>query len=150
VAMSREEALASLARRLHAKSKPDPHSDCILFTGSSTGRYKKYTKFHAGEYTGYGKLTIPKCLWGVENFPKSGRVNAHRAAWFLRMGYLPDPESGIVIDHNREIGCGGPPCVNFYHLRELTIAENCLAAVRDEQSWQAEHRPTEISALDWL
>jgi hypothetical protein len=52
-----------------------------------------------------------------EGYGKVGRLRAHRIAWELEHGQIPE---GNVIHHE----CGEKLCVNFAHLRSVTRAEH--------------------------
>ncbi|MFJ5644115.1 HNH endonuclease signature motif containing protein [Streptomyces sp. NPDC093223] len=84
---------------------------CVIFTGPSRGR-------------GYGALQ------GADG----RRVSAHRLAYELMVGPIPD---GMDIDHqchNRSLTCEGGPmcrhrrCVNPFHLEPATPKENTRRA----------------------
>ncbi len=86
--------LASLARRFAAKFQPEPNSGCWLWVASVNG-------------DGYGHIGIG-----------GGRVEkAHRAAWLLYRGRIPD---GVQVLHR----CDTPPCVNPDHLFLGSNADN--------------------------
>jgi hypothetical protein len=71
-------------------SKIDASGDCWLWTGSRAN-------------TGYGTF--------------NGASNAHRYAWQLLVGPIPE---GYHLDHL----CRNPPCVNPDHLEPVTPREN--------------------------
>ena len=59
-----------------------------------------------------------KFMYGYGQFYMDGRkIVAHRASYILTFGPIP---TGMVIDHL----CHNPNCVNPYHLRACTQAEN--------------------------
>ena len=68
----------------------------LMWTGAVSGKYKKY-----------GSFTYQGVRWW-----------AHRAAWVIQNGSIPD---GLHIDHNPE--CPGA-CVTVAHLRVLTPSEH--------------------------
>lgn len=91
--------------RLMAQTKSGPDG-CVLFTGTLSKR-------------GYGQISVD----GVNTL-------AHRAAYTLTVGPIPD---GMDLDHtchNRDASClGGPTClhrrcVNVDHLEPVPGAEN--------------------------
>ncbi|WP_327747989.1 HNH endonuclease signature motif containing protein [Streptomyces europaeiscabiei] len=59
---------------------------------------------------------------GYGQFKLNGRsVLAHRVAWTLRHGPIPD---GLVVDHVYLRGCRSKRCVNVAHLELVTQEEN--------------------------
>lgn len=55
---------------------------------------------------------------GYGRFPMSGKKQlAHRAAWMLRYGDIPD---GLMVCHR----CDNPPCCNPHHLFLGTASDN--------------------------
>lgn len=78
-------------------------NDCWPWTGSITGSHPDYPY---GEFTHLRKTN-----------PEAIRVRAHRFAYELLVGPIPD---GLVIDHL----CNNTLCVNPAHLRPTTSAEN--------------------------
>jgi hypothetical protein len=82
--------------RLHEKLIPEPNSGCWLFTG-------------AVNENGYGSIGI--------GGRKRGNVFAHRAAWMLYHGEIPD---GMYVCHR----CDVPSCCNPDHLFLGTAKDN--------------------------
>lgn len=85
--------MSSAEERFWAKVSKGAPNQCWPWLGSTT--------------KGYGKLGLP------------GRrtVYAHRFAWELANGAIPD---GMTVDHL----CFKPDCVNSSHLRLLTKSQN--------------------------
>lgn len=75
-------------------------SGCLIWLGGTSA-------------AGYGNFTISADL----------RLNAHRAAWLLEYGVLPDPD--MVLDHL----CRNRWCVNVAHLEEISRSENIIRGV---------------------
>lgn len=99
--------------RLMAEARTSSQG-CILYGGTIMNR-------------GYGQI----CLGGRQ-------MLAHRAAYELLIGPIPD---GLVIDHrchNQDLGCRGGDncphrrCINVEHLEPVTLAENTR---RGHASW---------------
>lgn len=88
--------LDTLAERLKVRSKPMPNG-CIEFDG--------------GKARGYGRIWL-----GRENGRKYFLM-AHRVAWTLRHGEIPD---GMLVLHS----CDNPSCVNVDHLSLGTQTDN--------------------------
>lgn len=69
--------------------------------------------------TGCILWTAAKDKWGYGLFRFNGSMRgAHRVAWILHHGDLPD---GMQIDHR----CHQPGCVNIEHMRLVTPKQNC-------------------------
>jgi hypothetical protein len=64
---------------------------------------------------GYGQFRVGKC-----------RVSAHRVAYELAVGPIPD---GLHIDHL----CSNRLCMNPWHLEPVTVRENNLRSLRRKQ-----------------
>ena len=79
--------------RFMAKVSPEPNSGCWLWVG-------------AARQTGYGNF-----------FLGSKSISAHRAAWLLHRGGIPD---GMCVCHH----CDVPSCVNPEHLFLGTHLDN--------------------------
>jgi len=86
---------APIAERLERLSMPEPMSGCTLWVGGDNG-------------LGYG------VVWH-----KGGMRRAHRVAWELEHGPVPE---GLVLDHI----CRVRSCINPTHLRAITFRENVL------------------------
>jgi hypothetical protein len=82
-----------LADRLAEKSMPEPNSGCVLFLGALLN--------------GYG--SIGDGAYKV--------IKAHRAAYMLAVGPIPD---GYELDHI----CTNTACINPRHLEPVTKAEH--------------------------
>jgi hypothetical protein len=86
---------------------------CHLFTGST---------FH----NGYGNFNV----W-ISTGMQSVAVRAHRFAFYLSNGWLPqgisgNVKDGIVLNHK----CHNRRCVNPEHLEAVTVKINCSPAKR--------------------
>lgn len=66
------------------------------------------------ERSGYGSLTV----WLPDRARRKRKYPAHRLAW-VAAGFL-FPNGDLTIDHT----CHNPPCVNWRHLRLLSLEEN--------------------------
>lgn len=56
--------------------------------------------------------------------PKKKAIKAHRAAWMLANGPVPE---GMVLDHI----CRNRACINLDHLRVVTQQENIMAGLHN-------------------
>jgi hypothetical protein len=56
--------------------------------------------------------------------PKRKSIKAHRAAWMLANGPVPE---GMVLDHI----CRNRACINLEHLRVVTQQENIMAGLHN-------------------
>jgi hypothetical protein len=56
--------------------------------------------------------------------PKKKAIKAHRAAWMLVNGPVPE---GMVLDHI----CRNRACINLDHLRVVTQQENIMAGLHN-------------------
>lgn len=56
--------------------------------------------------------------------PKRKAIKAHRAAWMLVNGPVPE---GMVLDHI----CRDRACINLKHLRVVTQQENIMAGLHN-------------------
>ena len=56
--------------------------------------------------------------------PKRKAIKAHRAAWMLTNGPVPE---GMVLDHI----CRDRACINLEHLRVITQQENIMAGLHN-------------------
>lgn len=91
--------------RFMSRVEPEPNTGCWLWTGPSNSK-------------GYGKTT--------HGFMPSGAgriVLAHRMAWIIRFGSIPD---GLCVLHR----CDNPPCVNTDHLFLGTQGDNSTDKAR--------------------
>lgn len=80
--------------RFWAKVEPEPNSGCWLWIGKR-------------DRNNYGRMSWP---W-------KGQVLAHRVAYILASGPIPD---GLELDHL----CRLPPCVNPSHLQAVSHSVN--------------------------
>lgn len=96
---------AARVLRFLARCKPDPESECILWTGSTNG-------------DGYGTVKWP-------GFTRCGVALVHRVAVWLFLGILlADDEE---VDHLCE---GHHNCVNVYHFEIVTRQVNASRGAR--------------------
>jgi hypothetical protein len=112
-------AVRPLRERLLEKTTPGP-GGCVIWTASLNNR-------------GYGKIS---------EGGKGGKdIYAHRAAYTLFVGPIPD---GLVIDHtchNRDAACSGGPdclhrrCINPHHLEAITPEENIKRSAASSSNW---------------
>lgn len=101
---------STIATRLAAKCVPAPNG-CIEFTGCRN-------------QFGYGRISR-----GVRG---EGSENAHRVAWMLANGPVPD---GLWVLHH----CDNPPCCNPDHLFLGDVAANVQDMINKGRG--AGHRP---------
>lgn len=98
-----EERRERIAAELEAFTERD--GDCIIWTGAVNDK-------------GYGTIAL-----GIGR----KRVVAHRAAWLIQRGPIPE---GLVLDHL----CMRHPCVNVEHLEIVTQSENIRRAIAHHQA----------------
>lgn len=92
-----------------AKVKRGANNRCWPFTGSSRGKM------------GYGRVTLPRPIRCIA---------AHRMAWVLANGEIPD---GMFVLHN----CDNPKCCNPDHLWLGSIKDNNRDKIRKRRHWNA-------------
>lgn len=85
-----------IADRFYVKTIRDDSTGCLLWTGATCGSRLKY-----GAFTWHGRR----------------QVTAHRAAWMLEVGPIPD---GWEVDHL----CRVPLCVEITHLEAVPASVN--------------------------
>jgi hypothetical protein len=90
-------------RRILERSKPDPNSECVLWTGAKNDG-------------GYGYLKLPRDV--LPELPRVSRV--HRIVYYVIFGFDLD----LTLDHT----CHQRACVNPYHLQPVTVTENAIEA----------------------
>jgi hypothetical protein len=95
--LSEEQYFDFLRARLLRKSRRDPASGCLIWTGNI-------------DSCGYGRMGFYGRLSGV-----------HRIAYTVWIGPIPD---GMEIDHVRTRGCVSRACFEPAHLEPVTRAEN--------------------------
>jgi hypothetical protein len=93
----------SLLERFEAKFIPEPNTGCWLWV--------------AGTRNGYGSITV-----GSRTDRSQRSVAAHRLAWELYVGPIPDGDGyhGVCVCHS----CDIPQCVNPAHLFLGTQGDN--------------------------
>ncbi|MGH7176865.1 MAG: hypothetical protein ACREJC_05755 [Tepidisphaeraceae bacterium] len=101
----------SVVRRFLAKCRPDPHSECILWTGA------------------LNKDGYPMFKW--QGFTPCGVARANRVAFALFRSRVLEPHEDA--DHV----CGVRSCVNQYHLRARDFAEHRPKAAAESQARDA-------------
>lgn len=107
----REHQRASRARLRRGEGAPRSRRD----PASRFMKHVRKTRRKSGcwDWTG-----AAKDLYGAFQItPEQGPIRAHRAAWLLFRGDIPD---GLAVDHL----CRRPICVNPDHLELVTTAEN--------------------------
>lgn len=94
-------------------------------------RYWKYGDplifrgFHSAEDRFWAKVNASGVCWewtgwiDADGYGGTGKGRAHRAAWEMLVGPIPD---GMVLDHL----CRNSPCVNPDHLEVVTVRENTM------------------------
>lgn len=109
--------MRSLAERLWAKV--DRTDGCWIFYGASVPK-------------GYGKIGL-----GGRG---AGTIYAHRAAWIVTFGPIPD---GMKVLHS----CDNPPCCRPDHLFLGTIPTNNRDMAEKGRAWAFGSRPKLTKAL---
>lgn len=95
--MADPERAAGVKRRLTEKTTPNPETGCLEWTAKARAN------------GGYGTICVGR----------RGQVRAHRAAWTLYKGEIPD---GMYVCHK----CDNPLCCNVDHLFLGTPLDNML------------------------
>lgn len=80
--------------------------ECLIYTGGKNGNGKRH---------GYGLLSVMTAEGKVK------RLMAHRAAYQLQVGPIPD---GLVLDHVKARGCTSTACINIKHLEPVSRRVN--------------------------
>ena len=102
----------ALQTKLERHSIPEPNSGCLLWLGSSRGGRYGQMRWSPIEYDG-----------------------AHRIAWRLRHGPIPD---GMFVCHK----CDVPLCVNADHLFLGTVLDNKADEIRKGRQGRGNRRLT--------
>ena len=105
------------AARLEEKSMPEPNSGCIFYTGSLNR-------------SGYGEIRHQRRTY-----------LAHRAAWELERGPIPD---GFHVLHKCDVPC----CINVQHLFLGTDADNMADKTKKGRQQWGERVPQSILTED--
>lgn len=92
--------------RFFAKTIPEPNSGCLLWLGSHN-------------WQGYGMVCVKTVGCGMSY--------AHRIAWLMRHGPIPD---GLFVCHTCDVRC----CVNPDHLYLGTHADNMRDMARRKRT----------------
>lgn len=104
-------------RRARFDAKVDKSGECWIWTGGGCG-------------VGYGGFA-----WDARKGSEQ-RMPAHRAAWMLLVGPIPD---GMTIDHT----CNERRCVRPDHLQVVTMRENIRLAVERRTTCRRGHERNE-------
>ena len=118
------DAWAIARRRFHAKVEIDHATECWEWRGGSRAGSR-------GEYGGFSMVAL--------GHPS---IQAHRAAWMLLRGPIPE---GLSIDHL----CKNTNCVNPEHMEPVTLAENTRRAHGGRTHCKHGHEFTEANTYTW-